>query len=80
MMWRVDYAADGHGVWLSKTDDTFDHPLQAVKKAQDYLERWDRCVGWRVVRVEHPKFENITSETFGKIIDLDGRKLIPEPV
>lgn len=77
-MWRVDYAAEGHGTWLSKTDDLFPTQRAAIKMAQQYLDRWDKAAGFRIVRAEHPTFQKITSETFGKIIDLDGTKLIPE--
>lgn len=77
MMWRVDYAADGHGTWLSKTDETFAEPRMAIKVAQNTFDRWQRCIGFRIVTTSRPSFQMMTEEHLGKIVRDDGSLLIP---
>ena len=73
---RVDYAAEGHGTWLS-LERSFPTVETAVKEAQLRLERWEPCIGFRIVEAAHPLFEKMTEEHVGKIIDLAGQKMIP---
>lgn len=77
MSWRIDYAADGHGLWLSKTDEVYDDVWAAIKRAQQRLARWEPCIGFRIVPAAMPAFEKMTFEHLGKMIGLDGRKMIP---
>lgn len=74
---RVDYAAEGHGQWLSLKTRSFDTVERAVQEAQRRLERWQPCVGFRIVELHHPEFEQMTEEHVGKIIDRAGRKMTP---
>lgn len=77
MKLRVDYAAEGHGTWLSLTTRAFDTVEMAVREAQNRMERWEPCIGFRIVGLHHPTFEPMTEEHFGKMIDRAGQKMVP---
>lgn len=77
MSYRIDYAADGHPVWLSVIDDDYPTVKMAVKVAQTKLELWPPCVGFRIVVAEHPLFEKIEERHIGKMVGEDGTILIP---
>lgn len=72
MRWRVDYAARGHGTWLSLETEFFPTPQLAIKMAQNKIERWEPCVAWRVAEDDVPTFEKITDEHLFKIVTLAG--------
>lgn len=77
MSWRVDYAAHGHPAWLSLETRTFPDPWMAVKEAQVRLERWEPCIGFRIVPAAMAPFQKMTEEHLGKIVDLTGKKIGP---
>lgn len=77
---RVDYAAEGHGTWLSLKTRAFDTVEMAVQEAQRRMDRWEPCVGFRIVELEHPVFEKMEEEHVGKIVDPTGKKMIPAEV
>ena len=74
---RIDYAAEGHPVWLYRLDDEYMAVEEAVKIAQQRLDMWEPMIGFRIVELEHPVLEPVREEHIGKIIDLDGKKMIP---
>lgn len=74
---RIDYAAEGHPMWLYRLDDKYMTIEAAVKMAQERLDKWPRMVGFRIVELEHPVLQKMTEAHFGKIIDLDGKMTTP---
>lgn len=75
-MWRVDYAAAGHPTWLSLESESFADVPAAIRGAQNKLDRWEKCVGWRVVPLAEPTFQKITDEHVGQIV-VEGRRVYP---
>lgn len=74
---RIDYAAEGHPVWLYRLDDEYMAVEAAVKMAQERLEQWPIMTGFRIVELEHPVLEPVDENHFGKIIDEAGKKIGP---
>lgn len=75
-MWRVDYAAAGHPWWLSLEAEGFDDVWDAVKMAQKKLERWEKCEGWRVVKMTTEAAQKITDEHLFQIV-VEGQRVYP---
>jgi hypothetical protein len=76
-LWRVDYMAAQHPWWLSKEDELFSDVGAAVKRAQTLMERWEKCEGWRIVKMTHEVSQKITDDHVGQIVDEAGRQLMP---
>ena len=74
---RVDYAAHGHGTWLSMKTRAFDTVETAVLEAQRRMERWEPCIGFRIVELHHPEFQRMEEQDIGKIVGPTGKKMTP---
>lgn len=75
--YRVDYAVEGHGTWLSMLKG-FPTVVLAVREAQNRMESREACIGFRVVHLLHPMFEKMEDDHLGKMVDLQGQKIVPE--
>jgi hypothetical protein len=73
---RVDFATEGHGSWLSLERA---HPsvASAVRTGQLGMEKWETCLGFRIVYVEHPLHEKMDDDHLGKMVNLDNQKIVP---
>lgn len=74
--YRVDYAAQDHGEWLSHLR-CFHTAQDAVREAQNKMAGWPVCIGFRIVTGLHPLFEKMTPEHLGKMVDEHGQIVLP---
>lgn len=75
--WRVDYAAEEHPYWLSLETEMFSDHKTAIKAAQNKIERWGRCNGWRIVPTTEEPFQRIKDEHVFHIV-VEGQRVFPQ--